>query len=164
MGLNEIFLELWSIKALPSCHQSMGTSEPPFLCFSLSSCRAQSSAEPEPAHLITCSGCQSNTAWEHGLCIQQNQSSACPCSLPSGNGCGSIYVSYEVVRSLTQHMENPWPRFLKPDIKSRTPLLRKWVHQQAAQSDRSTAWLFWGRPFAESNLILIGPKWNWRGT
>lgn len=112
VGLNEIFLELWSNNTLPSCHHCMDTSKPPLLCSlkllqGTEVCRARASPYDQ---IIICPGRQSNTAWEHELCIQQNQTSACHWSPPFGDGCGSIYVSYNVVRSLTQHMENLWSR------------------------------------------------------
>lgn len=70
-------------------------------------CRARASPYDQ---IIICPGRQSNTAWEHELCIQQNQTSACHWSLPFGDGCGSINVSCNVVRSVTQHMETLWSR------------------------------------------------------
>lgn len=155
VGLNEIFLELWSNKALPSCHHSMGTSEPPLPCLSLSSCQAQSCAEPGPALMVICPSCQLSTAWERGLCIQQSQSSACHWSPPFRDDCGTIYASYKVLRSLTQLMENLWPRLTS---NPQPPNL------ETVSGARSTVWPFWGRPFAESNSILIRPKQNWRNT
>lgn len=146
VGLNEIFLELWSNKALPSCHHSMGTFELPLLCL-----WAPARLGGLQSHMISCAGQESSTAWECAVCTQQHQSSACHSSPALRDACGSVYVSHKVLRPLTQHMEKLWPR-LTPDPQ---PLTRRLGVSATCSKGQKHCLALLGRAFAESNSIFI---------
>lgn len=153
VGSNEIFLEFWSSKSLPGCHHSMGAPEEPLPCLSLSSCQARSVQSQRQPLWSAANPAQPGNVHPAG------QSPAHHCSPPFREACGIIYVFYKALRSLTQHMENLWPR-----LTSNPPAPNLETVLKTVPDARNTLWLFWGRPFAESNSIWIRPKQNWRDT